>query len=175
MCLPDFERFETFLKKNAVTGYRNWKNPIKTLDLKSESRDYLWLPRGERHKITDKNSGIYSYNNNYYNNYYYNNYYNNNNNNNNNYNNYKYYNNYYISGIVLQYGKVAIHKTGYRSEYVKVSSLFTIRESDAKGDDKFINWIKEFNIHIGEVAKRYKVNTIHWQDFADSNKANSAS
>ena len=123
------------------------------LNLKSTDQNYIWkFILDGPHTILDKNSGLYSYNN-YYNYYY-------------NYN-YNYYN---IGGIILLYGKVAIHMTGYRSEYAKIKTLFTIRESDAKGPKKFLNWIKIFNSKIEEVAKLYQVDTKYWQDFIDEQK-----
>ena len=175
MCLPDFIEFKNLSQDEAVTGYRNWKVKINEDDkkLKSECRDYTWSIKLISHKVERENSGIYSYYNNNNNYYYYNNnnyynYYNN------NYYNYYYYNNnyyyYIISGIIKQFGKIAIHKIGYRSEYAIIDSLFTIRESDAKGDNRFISWIKEFNKKIEEIAKVYNCKTINYQDFIESMK-----
>ena len=79
------------------------------------------------------------------------------------------YNNYHLSGIIHQYGKVAIHKIGYRSEYAIIDSLFKIRESDAQGSKEFLEWIKKFNQKIDRIAEYYKCKTINWQDFVDSN------
>jgi hypothetical protein len=72
-----------------------------------------------------------------------------------------------LSGIIKQYGRIAIHKIGQRSEYAKIEDIFTIRESDAKGPEKFIAWISNFNSHIKSIANRYNANTIHWQDFIE--------
>ena len=182
MCLPNFIQMKNLSQDKAVTGYRNWKVKInEDNNLKSEYIDYIWITELTSHEVREENSGIYSYcnynyynnyNNNYYNNNYYNNYYNYNYNNNyNNYNNNYYNNNYYnISGIIKQFGKIAIHKIGYRSEYAIIDSLFTIRESDAKGDNQFINWIKEFNKRIEAIAMIYNCKTIYYQDFIESMK-----
>lgn len=182
MCLPNFQRFEEISETNAVVGYRRWRLSIKnsaSLNLLSEDQNYIWLPEVVSHKVLEVDSGIYSYNyynnnyynNNYYNNnYYYNNYYYNNNNNYYYYNN-NYYNNYYIAGIIHQYGKVAIHKIGYRSQYAKIDTLFNIRESDIKGPIKFVDWIREFNNLITKLANKYNVNkVISYQDFIESQK-----
>lgn len=172
--------YKIILEPDALVGYRNWRVPInKTNNLKSLVQDYLWPTVVVSHELTECNSGIYSYNN-YDNNYSYNyncSSYNNNNyyyNNNYNYHycNYHYNNNYYsyydITGTILLYGKVAIHTEGYRSQYAKVKTLFTIRKSDAKGSNNFLNWINEFNTIVEHLAKKYKSNTMHWQDFIDS-------
>jgi len=173
MCLPDFVEFKKIKKSEALIGYRNWWLNIKdSIKLKSDSRDYFWDKTIEGpHKVEKENSGIYSYNN-YYNNFYnYSNYYNYNNNYN-NYNNYYYnYKNYYnISGIIHQYGKVAIHRKGYRSQYAIINTLFTISESDAKGPKEFLDWIKVFNSNIETLAKKYKCKTEHYQDFLERMK-----
>src|SRR5690348_15933496 len=101
MCLPDFERFEKIKKENAVIGYRSWLLELDNPEfLKSVNQEFYWKNPVGNHKVTNKNSGLYSYN--HYN------YYNNHNNNNNNYyyDYYYYYNyyyyNYYISGIIKQ-------------------------------------------------------------------------
>jgi hypothetical protein len=152
------------------------------------------------HAVGEFNSGIYGYNSNYKNNYTncynsnynnsynnnytncynnnynycYNNYYNKyyNNYNNNSYSNYyyNYYDYYYHNGIIRQYGRVAIHKVGQRSEYAEVQTLFTIRESDARGDNTFIDWIKEFNQRVRQLAEFYKAGTQDWQDFLEENQ-----
>ena len=152
MCLPDFIEFKQVSKFRPMTGYRNWNNPRETLNLKAQNFDYIWSsPIDGPNKVEDKDSGLYAYNYNY----------------NNNYNLYN-----YIGGIIKQWGKVAIHKDGQRSEYAKVSLLFTIRDSDAKGPDEFIKWIKEvFNPYVKEIAKKYKCKTQHWQDFIEEMKA----
>ena len=174
MCLPDFIEMKNLSQDEAVTGYRNWKVKInEDNNLKSEYIDYIWITELTSHEVREENSGIYSYCS--YNNYNYNyyNYYNNYNHNNYNYNYYNYYNNYNnynISGIIKQFGKIAIHKIGYRSEYAIIDSLFTIRESDAKGDNQFINWIKEFNKRIEAIAMIYNCKTIYYQDFIESMK-----
>ncbi len=160
MCLPDFVEFKDIKEDNPLIGYRTWRNTIKSLNLKSENQDYIWTsPIDGPHEVLNKNSGLYAYNYNY---------------NNNNYNyiyNYYYYNyNNNLSGIILQYGKAAIHKDGQRSEYAKIKTLFTIRESDAKGPDKFLVWIRDFNNHIKEIAEKYQCDTMHWQDFLESQK-----
>lgn len=51
-------------------------------------------------------------------------------------------------------------------------TLFTIRESDAIGSDKFIVWIKNFNSVVTDLAKKYNANTIHHQDFLEQQKIN---
>src|SRR5579859_5538605 len=169
MCLPDFIKIEQVSEDKTLTGYRNWRNLISgSLNLHSSNQNYIWLPEGEKTEVKDNNSGYYSYNNynNYYNYYYhYYNYYNN------NYYNYNYNNYYYIAGIIKQYGKVAIHNTGYRSEYAKIDTLFKIRFSDAEGSDNFLRWINEvFNPRIEAIAEYYKCKTMNWQDFIESNK-----
>lgn len=172
MCLPDFKEFKQIDESSPIIGYRAWRNEIKnsSLILKSEYQEYSWSKFEGPHEVKDKDSGIYAYNNyknnyNYYN-YYYNNYYNNY-----NYNyfyNYYYYkNNYNLLGVINQYGKVAIHKEGQRSEYATVKTLFTIRESDMNGPEKFTNWIMEFNLHIIKISKKYNCDTTHWQDFKE--------
>jgi hypothetical protein len=161
MCLPDFEQFKQVEESEALLGYRTWKNFYKNdSNLMSSNKNYIWKPKVEGpHLVKDNNSGLYAYN---HNNYYNNNYYN---------NNYNYYydnydNNYYhIAGIILQFGKVAIHKTGQRSEYAKIKSLFAIRKHDAVGSKEFLNWIDIFNNHINLIAKQWDANTIHWQDY----------
>ncbi len=177
MCLPDFIKFDQVSEENNLIGYRTWRNAIKdsSMILKSESQNYNWSKIEGPHEIKAENSGIYA--NNYYNNY---NYYNKNHNYYNNYKNYNYYNknyNYYynynynyLSGIINQWGKVALHKIGQRSEYAKVKTIFTIRESDAKGPEEFLKWIVKFNSHIKEIANAYDADTISWQDFYELNK-----
>jgi hypothetical protein len=171
MCLPDFERFDNILESNPLIGYRNWRLIIKNPTiLISENQDYNWNKVIEGpHKVKNSNSGIYAYNyynnyNNYYNycNYYYNNYNYNNYYNycNYYYNNYNYNNNYCISGVIKQYGRVAIHKIGRRSEYAKIDRLFTVRETDAKGPKEFLDWIKLFNLIVKNLAERYECETI---------------
>ena len=84
---------------------------------------------------------------------------------------YYYYNNYYyIAGIIKQYGRVAIHKDGQRSEYAVIDTLFNIRESDAKGPKKFLGWIKEFNLTISNLSLKYECKIVSWQDFREQNK-----
>ena len=173
MCLPDFQEFKQVLKKDAITGYRNWLLPIRETGghitlLRSVNQSFIYDKRNGcgRHKVTEDNSGIYAYNyNNYHNNNYNNYYYDNNNNyyyhNNNNY--YYYY--YYVAGIIKQYGKVAIHLTGQRSEYAIIDTLFTIRKSDAIGPPDFLNWIDIFNSRIEKLADYYNCKTINYQDF----------
>ena len=164
MCLPDFVEFKRVKKSEPIVGYRVWIVSIKdTLQLMSEAKEYVWQPSVGRHKVLESNSGIYAYNNNY-------DYYNNYNNNydyydNNNYDNNNYY--YYIRGVIHQYGKVAIHQVGQRSEYAKIVTLFTIRESDARGPKEFLDWIRIFNQKVIGLAKMYKCNTIHYQDFVE--------
>ena len=171
MCLPGFQEFRDLQETEAIVGYRNWRNTIKprSLDLRSEYENYTWKVAEGQHEVKEKDSGLYSYNN------YYRSYDNNNNYHfdNNNYYNYNYYNNYRLRGIILQWGKVAIHKIGYRSEYARVKTLFTIRESDAEGPDKFLSWVKSFNILMEEIAKKYNANTIHWQDFIETKEIRS--
>jgi len=75
-----------------------------------------------------------------------------------------------LSGIIRQWGKVAIHSEGYRSEYAKVNTLFLIRESNAKGSVKFLDWIKLFNDRISKIAEKYEAKVISWQDFIEQNK-----
>ena len=147
MCLPDFERFEIIPKENAITGYRVWRNLISpSIALLSENQNYQWKGKLEGpHEVKDTDSGIYAYN--YYN----------------NCNCYNYYN--YILGIIKQYGKVAIHKTGYRSEYAKIDTLFSIRESDAPKE--LLSWIKTFNELVTQIAEKYEVKVISYQDYAD--------
>ena len=160
MCLPYFERFDNISEDDPLIGYRNWRLPISNpITLISENQKYDWIKVIEGpHEVKDSNSGIYAYNN-YYNNDY--NYYNYNYSYNYNY----YYNCYNIAGIIKQWGKVAIHKIGQRSEYAKIDTLFTIRESDAKGPKKFLDWIKNFNPVIEKLAKKYECKTISRQDF----------
>jgi hypothetical protein len=196
MYLPDFERFEQISEDKSLTSYRNWRLSIEDpINLISDIQEYVWNKVIEGpHEVLDSNSGIDAYNYNYYYNYNYNNYnnnnynyyyynnnnynynyYNNNYNSNNNYynNNYNYYhynNNYHyynIAGIIHQYGRVAIHKIGQRSEYAKIKTLFTIKESDAIGPKEFLCWISKFNLIIAELAKKYECDTIHYQDFKE--------
>jgi len=169
MCLPNFKEFQQIDKSNPLIGYRVWRNPIlpKSLDLMGENKNYIWAldESIKGHEVLKINSGLYAYNNYNYNNY---NNYNNNYNYYYNYNYYSYYYNYnyyYYTGIIKQWGKTAIHLTGQRSEFAKIETLFTIKESDITRDTKFINWVKEFNRLIIEIANRYEANTIHWQDF----------
>ncbi len=170
MCLPKFQRFEQVSESTPLTGYRTWKNKIKdSLILTSEYRDYDWSEIEGPHEIKDADSGIYAYNN-YYNYYYYNYYYNYN-----CYNNYNYYNNNnynyncynFVSGIISQWGRVAIHFEGQRSEYAKIDKLFTIRRIDAEGPKAFLDWIDIFNQRIAEIASKYKCSMINWQDFKE--------
>jgi hypothetical protein len=188
MCLPNLIEYKQIDKSNPIIGYRKWKNIInpESLILKSEYIDYEWSKLEGPHEVREINSGIYAYNNNY--NYYYNNYYNNYNNYNyyNNYNNYNYYynnyynnynnyyNNYYynLQGIINQWGKVAIHKIGQRSEYANIKTLFAIRESDTKGPETFLTWVRKFNILINNIAEQYDCNVIYWQDFNESTISN---
>ncbi len=158
MCLPNFIEFKIISEAEAIIGYRNWRIKISgNDDLVSESQNYIWPVELISHKVEKENSGIYSYNN--YN-YYYNNY-------NNYYNNNNYYN---IGGTIKQFGKVAIHKIGYRSEFARIDILFTIRELDAIGDEEFKNWIKVFNERIIKIANKYGAKTIHYQDFIEDKK-----
>lgn len=153
MCLPNFIKFKKIPESNPIVGYRSWRVNIENPDnLISLYSDYNWNSNIGRHNVNNFNSGIYAYNF-MYTDYYYNYYYNNNNN---------YYYNY---GIIHQYGKVAIHKDGQRSEYCKIITLFTIRKSDAKGPKEFLDWIDNFNPVIEKLAKKYKCNTMHYQDF----------
>jgi len=189
MCLPNFVEFIQIGEKDAMVGYRVWKNIIKedNLTLLSEHRQYKnkdgmvkryeWNKLEGPHEVKIMNSGIYAHNNYHY---YHNNdnndnydYYDNNYHNNHNYHYYHYYdnNNYYILlGIILQYGKTAIHRAGQRSQFAKISILFNIRESDAKGPVEFLNWIKKFNNKISLIAEKYGCEVISWQDFKDNNK-----
>ncbi len=179
MCLPDFIELKDIKEEDAIVGYRNWRTQIQDGEvLISENQDYIWPFNLVSHKVTEENSGIYSYNNYYnyynynnynnnynyynYNYYYYSNYYNN------NYYNNNYYNYYNIAGIIKQFGKVAIHKIGYRSEYAKVDTLFLISELDVKGTKEFLNWIKIFNNKIIKIAERYGAKTLYYQDFVES-------
>jgi hypothetical protein len=169
MCLPKFIEFKNIPEQDAVTGYRAWKNKIQDSNiLISEYANYTWKEIEGPHEVLEENSGIYSYNNynnsnyNYYNNNNYN--YNNYNNNNNNYN----YYNYYLIGIIKQWGKTAIHEEGYRSEFAKIDTLFNIRESDAEGPQKFLDWIKFFNGRISDISQKYNCKVISWQDFLES-------
>jgi len=161
MCLPNFVEFIQIGEKDAMVGYRVWKNIIKedNLTLLSEHRQYKnkdgmvkryeWNKLEGPHEVKIMNSGIYAHN--YY--HYYDN------------------NNYYILlGIILQYGKTAIHRAGQRSQFAKISILFNIRESDAKGPVEFLNWIKKFNNKISLIAEKYGCEVISWQDFKDNNK-----
>ena len=186
MCLEGFQEFKTIKKSDAVIGYRIWLLNIKNEDafLKSASQEFFWNKKQGvgNHKVTKMNSGIYSYNNynydNYDNNYNYNYYYRNYNNyykyyNNNNYNYYEYYyhyNNYYIIGIIKQWGRVAIHSIGYRSQYASIDTLFTIRKSDASGPQEFLDWIDKFNQRIEKLAKFHKCKIVTWQDFVEQKK-----
>jgi len=182
MCLPDFIEFKQIDESNSLIGYRNWRNLVEnSLILKSENQNYEWNKLEGPHEVKPENSGIYSYNNynNYYNYYYnYNNYYYDHNYNYNNYydhnhdhnNYYNYNNNIYLNGIINQWGKVAIHKLGYRSEYAKINTLFSIRELDMKGPKEFQNWIKIFNERINQIAEKYECKIISWQDFKELNK-----
>ena len=70
-----------------------------------------------------------------------------------------------MTGIILQWGKVAIHSEGQRSEYAKIDTLFTIQESDAIGPKEFLNWIKIFNKRVEDIANKYNAKVITWQDF----------
>jgi hypothetical protein len=174
MCLPDFVEFDNVIESEALIGYRSWRNGIKdSLILESENQKYKWSKIEGPHEVKQENSGIYNYN--YYNYNYYNyNYYNNNYNYKNyNYKNYNYknYNNSYnLSGIIKQWGKVAIHKTGYRSEYAKIDTLFSIRELDAQGIKEFLDWIKIFNARIEQIAEKYECKVMAYQDFIESEK-----
>jgi len=167
MCLPNFIEFDNVIESEVLIGYRDWRNLIKdSLILESENQTYKWSKIEGPHEVKQENSGIYSYN---YNNNYNNNHYNNNNYNYNYY--YKNYNNYYnLSGIIKQWGKVAIHKTGYRSEYAKIDTLFSIRELDAQGIKEFLDWIKIFNARIEQIAEKYECKVVAYQDFIESEK-----
>lgn len=169
MCLPNFIEFKQIDETNSLIGYRTWKNPVNKFILKSEYQDYTWKKIEGPHEIKLNNSGIYAYNYYYYKHYnHYNHYYNNNNYNDYNDNDYNYYynyNDYYLQGIIKQWGKVAVHKNGNRSEFAIIHKLFTIRRSDAQGTKEFLNWIVKFNEHVELIAKEYNVTTIHWQDF----------
>jgi hypothetical protein len=183
MCLPDFKRFEKIKESEALIGYRNWRlSGINPTTLISEYQDYRWNKIIEGpHIVKYNDSGIYAYNNNNDYNYNYNNDYNYNNsdhdnnnyynyNNNNNYNeyNYNYYYNYILYGVIKQYGRVAIHEVGQRSQYAEIKTLFTIRELDATGPKEFLDWIKfDFNPIIIELSKKYKCKTQHLQDFIE--------
>jgi len=145
MCLPNFQRFEIIRKDNPIVGYRSWYVNIKEPKLKSTNQDFIWKEKVGPVKVTARNSGFYSYNNNNYN------------------NNYNYYN-YHVAGIIHQYGKVAIHEIGYRSQYAKIIKLFTIKESDAKSSPEFIQWISKFN----ELIRSFGIETVHYQDFVES-------
>jgi len=176
MCLPDFVEFNKINESITLIGYRDWRNLIKdSLILESENQKYKWSKIEGPHEVKQENSGIYSYNynNKNYKNY---NYYYNNNNYNYNYKNYYYYynsnnhKNYNLSGIIKQWGKVAIHKTGYRSEYAKIDTLFSIRELDAQGIKEFLDWIKIFNARIEQIAEKYECKVVAYQDFIESEK-----
>ena len=177
MCLPDFIEFKQVDKSSPLTGYRSQRRKISDdrLIISSLNQRYDWKKLEGPHKVELIDSGIYSYNNNYknnsYNYYYYNNYYNSYYNNYNNYYNKNYSYNYYcLFGIINQWGKVAIHKDGYRSEYAKIDTLFNIRESDAEGTKEFLNWIKQFNDLIRLLAIEYECKVISWQDYKEMNK-----
>lgn len=142
MCLPDFTEFKQIEEDSPLIGYRSWKLLFKSGILKSENQNYEWNKKTEGpHEVLDINSGIYAYNN---------------------------YNNYNIFGVIKQYGKVAIHKIGQRSEYAVINTLFTIRKEDARGPQEFLNWIDTFNKNIIELAKRFECKTMHYQDFIES-------
>ena len=153
MCLPNFIETKDIPISEPLIGYRTWRNQIKgnPLILISENQNYIWSKLEGPHEVKEIDSGIYAYNNNYYN-------YNNN------------YNNYYISGIILQYGRTAIHRDGQRSEYARMKTLFLIKESDTEGSEESIIWIKEFNKRINDLALVYECDTITWQDFKESTK-----
>jgi hypothetical protein len=167
MCLPNFIEYKEVLESNPIIGYRSWQNSYSKLDLKSLHQNYIWKAIEGPHLVLERDSGIYSYNyycyNYYYYNYYYNEYYNRYNRYNNNYN-------YIIGGIIHQWGKVAVHENGYRSEYAKIIKLFTIRKSDAEGPENFLDWIDRFNKIIESIAEKYNCTTISWQDFLESQK-----
>jgi len=165
MCLPDFIEFKQIDESEAVTGYRNWRNSIRNDEtLFSENQDYKWSKFEGPHLVKSEDSGIYSYNYYSYNNNYsynysykYSNYYYNNN-----------YSNYYnMPGIIKQWGKVAIHIAGYRSEYAKIETLFNIKEISVVGSNEFLEWVGKFNIKISKLAEIYECNVISWQDFID--------
>ena len=84
MCLPDFKEFVQIDKNQPLVGYRNWRNNYNNNKLISEYQDYNWKKEEGPHKVKDKDSGIYAYNNYNNDNYHYhylnyNNYYNNDN------------------------------------------------------------------------------------------------
>ena len=174
MCLPNFIEFKQVEESSLIVGYRTWKFPINSqlTILKSQYQDFEWAHSPLITELTESNSGFYSHNNynhynNHYNHYYYNdyNYYNHYNNND--------YNYYYIRGIVHQYGKVAVHESGYRSECCKIVTLFTIREWNAVGT-KNLDWIKKFNELVRKIAKSYNATTIHHQDWRESQNDSSS-
>ncbi len=151
MCLPNFKEFKQIDEKDAIIGHRIWRNSINEneLVLRSEYLDHYWKSIEGPHEVREINSGIYAYNYNYnYNNYY----------------NYNYY------GIVKQYGKVAIHLTGQRSEYAKIDTLFNIKLSDAKGPKEFLDWIELFNDKTDRIAEKYGCKVISYQDFIELKK-----
>lgn len=158
MCLPDFIEFKQIDESAPIIGYRNWRIGItsNSLILQSLVRRYSWSPVEGPHEVRAEDSGIYSYNNYNYNYNY------------NNYNNYNY--NYNIGGIIYQFGKVAIHEIGYRSEYAKIKTLFTIEEQNAQGPQKFLKWLREFNIRIKLTVEKYNCDTISWQKFLEDIK-----
>lgn len=159
MCLPNFERF---VDNETALGIRNWKISIKgEIKLYSEYQDFEWSNPQLGTILTENNSGLYSYNYHYYyNNYNYSNYHYYN-----NYNNYNNYHYYYISGIIKHFGKIAVHSIGYRSENAEILAFFKIREIDAKGSNDFLNWIKVFNNRIDELAGKFNVSTLTYQNF----------
>ena len=158
MCLPNFIEFKQVEESSLIVGYRTWKFPINSqlTILKSQYQDFEWAHSPLITELTESNSGFYSHNNNY--NHYYNHYY---------------YNSYYIRGIVHQYGKVAVHESGYRSECCKIVTLFTIREWNAVGT-KNLDWIKKFNELVRKIAKSYNATTIHHQDWRESQNDSSS-
>ena len=164
MCLPNYIETKIIDESNPMIGHRNWKLLFKSNKLKSTYIEYEWSEIEGPHIIKEKDSGIYAYSNYNYYNYNYYNYYSNNYNYSNNY----YYNYYIIGGIIKQWGRVAVHESGQRSEYAKIVTLFTIRESNMRGDDKFQSWVIDFNKTIKVVAEQYKCDTISYQDFLDS-------
>src|SRR5260221_14776990 len=149
MCLPNFKEFKQIDEKDAIIGHRIWRNSINEneLVLRSEYLDHYWKSIEGPHEVREINSGIYAYNYNY-----------------NNYYNYNYY------GIVKQYGKVAIHLTGQRSEYAKIDTLFNIKLSDAKGPKEFLDWIELFNDKTDRIAEKYGCKVISYQDFIELKK-----
>lgn len=157
MCLPDFQKIIQVDESNPIIGYRVWRLTSRG-EFLSQNQDYFWNKFIEGpHTISESDSGIYAYNsnNNYnYNNYNYNNSYNNNYNNNFN----------YIAGTILQYGTVAIHKTGQRSEFAKIRLLYTIRESNTIESKKSLDWIKNFNLQIKDLAKKFDIYTIDYSN-----------